>query len=572
VGTGFSRLVDYSERIVKPRIPVTAIVCALAVACSTRPEFDLVIRGGDVFDGSGEPSRSADVGVKGDRITAIGNLADRRAGQVIDASGKIVSPGFIDTQGQSGTTLLVDGNGESHIRQGITSEIIGEGGSPAFWTQDTAEGDALQRFGLTFDWNGFDGYFQKLEDRGISINLGTLVPATMARRQVVGLDNRKATPDELRQMEEFVDRGMRAGGFGLSSALIYPPGSFADTEELLALARVASRHGGIYVSHIRGESFRLEEALREAIQIGEHAKLPVVIYHLKVAARKNWGTMSRAGAIIFEAISRGMNVSATQYPYTAGGTGLPAVLPGWAQEGGREKMLERLKDPTLRARMRREIETTIDGWENLVAGAGFEGIQIASVPADKDQSVLGKRIAEIASDRKEDPWDTLFRLLIENEGRIGALYHMMSEDDVRTAMRFGFVTVGTDASALRPEGELGRGRPHPRAYGTFPRILGRYVRDEKVLEMREAVRRMTSLAASQFKIPQRGILREGFYADVVVFDPKTIIDRATYEAPHQYPVGIDYVIVNGVVTITPKGHTGARAGRRLNGPGRRTTT
>jgi N-acyl-D-aspartate/D-glutamate deacylase len=256
-------------------------------------------------------------------------------------------------------------------------------------------------------------------------------------------------------------------------------------------------------------------------------------------------------------------VSATQYPYTAGGTGLIAVLPGWAQDGGRPRTIERLKDPALRARMRREIEATIDGWENLVAAAGFDGIQIASLPPEADQSLLGKRLSQVAAERGEDPWDTLFRLLIETEGRVGALYHMMSEDDVRTGMRYGYVTIGTDASAVRPEGELGRGQPHPRAYGTFPRVLGRYVRDEQVLTLREAVRRMTSLAAAQFNIPRRGIIREGYYADLVVFDPATVIDRATYEKPHQYPVGIDYVIVNGVVTVTPKGHTGARAGRRL---------
>ena len=537
--------------------------CALSAFCASPPEFDVVIRGGQMIDGTGDPPRRVDVGIKGDRITAIGDLARRRAGQTIDAVNKVIAPGFIDTQGQSGTTLLADGNGESHIRQGITSEMIGEGGSPAFWTERTAETQQLQRFGLQFDWNSFDGYFEKLEDRGTSINVGTLVPATMARREVVGLDNRRATPDEIRRMEAFIDAGMRAGAFGLSSALIYPPGSFADTEERIALARVAARHKGIYVSHVRGESFNVERAIAEAIQIGEAAKLPVVIFHLKVAARKFWGTMPRVGALLHAAIGRGIVVSATQYPYTAGGTGLMAVLPGWAQEGGRAKALERLNDSTLRARMRRDIETTIDGWENLVAAAGFDGIQIASVPATADQTVIGKRISQIAEERGESPWDTLFRLLINTGGQAGALFHMMSEEDVRTGLSYGFVTIGTDAPALRPEGELGRGQPHPRAYGTFPRVLGRYVREEKLLELREAVRRMTSLAASQFNIPRRGILREGFYADVVIFDPATVIDRATFEKPQQYPIGIDYVIVNGVLTVTPKGHTGARAGRRL---------
>lgn len=549
-----------------------ALACVAAAACaSAPPEFDLVVRGGQVLDGTGEEARRADVGIKGDRIAAIGDLSARRAGETIDAAGRVVAPGFIDTQGQSGTTLLADGNGESHIRQGITSEIVGEGSSPAFWTERTADLETLGRFGIRFDWTTVGGYFDRLEERGTSINVGTLVPATMVRREIVGLDDRPPGADELREMEAFVDRAMRAGAFGLSSALIYPPGSYADTGELVALARVAARHKGVYVSHVRGESFRVREAVDEAIRIGREAGLPVVIFHLKVAARQQWGTMGAIGELIMSAIRGGQLVSATQYPYTAGGTGLLAVLPGWAQAGGRPQTIARLKDPAARARMRREIETTIDGWENLVAGAGFDGIQIASVPPDADQRLLGKRLTEVAAERGEDPWDTLFRLLVETDGRVGALYHMMSEEDVRTAMRFGFVSVGTDASAVRPEGELGRGRPHPRAYGTFPRVLGRYVREEKVIELREAVRRMTSLAAAQYNIPRRGILREGYYADVVVFDPATVADRATYEDPHRYPVGIDYVIVNGVVTVTPRGHTGARAGRRLLGPGANAT-
>jgi N-acyl-D-amino-acid deacylase len=538
-------------------------------SCSRAPEFDLVIRGGDVFDGTGSEARRVDVGVKGDRISAIGNLLGRSAGLVIEATGKVVSPGFIDTQGQSGTTLLVDGNGESHIRQGITSEIIGEGSTPAFWTERTADIQTLERFGLQFDWQSFDGYFQRLEDRGISINVGTLVPATMARREVVGLEDRKPSADEMRRMEDFVESGMRAGGFGLSSALIYPPGSYAGTEELITLARVAARHGGIYVSHVRGESFNVERAITEAIQIGETAGLPVVVYHLKVAAKQYWGTMPRLGEIIHAANSRGVKVTATQYPYTAGGTGLIAVLPGWAQDGGRLRAVERLKDPALRARIRREIETSTEGWENLAAAAGLEGIQIASLPPDADQGVLGKRLTQIAAERREDPWETLFRLLIETDGQVGALYHMMSEEDVRTGLAFTFVSIGTDAAAVRPEGELGRGQPHPRAYGTFPRVLGRYVRDEKVLPLRQAIWRMTGFAARQFNIDMRGELREGHFADIVIFDPATVADRATFEHPHQYPLGIEYVIVNGVLTVTPEGHTGARAGRRLVGPAAR---
>jgi N-acyl-D-amino-acid deacylase len=537
------------------------------VACGGKPELDLVIRGGEVLDGTGSPATRADVGIRGDRIVAIGDLSGRTASRTLDAGGRIVAPGFIDAQGQSGVTLLVDGRGQSHIRQGITTEIIGEGSTPALWTKETADPEAVERYHLDVDWSDFGGYLHSLEKRGTSINVGSLVPATMVRKQVVGEDDREPTPEELSRMEAIVESAMTGGAFGLSSALIYPPGAYAKTEELVALARVAARHGGIYISHVRGESFRVKEAIGEAISIGEQAGLPVVIYHLKVAAKPYWGTMGEIGDLIELARAKGAKVSACQYPYTAGGTSLIACLPAWAQDGGREKALERLKDPALRARIRHEVETTIDGWENLIAGSGFEGIQLASLPPEMDAALLGKRVAQLATERGEDPWDTFFWLLTESGGRIGALYHMMSEDDVRTAMKFPWVSVGTDSAALSPEGELGRGQPHPRTYGTYPRILGHYVREEKVLELPEAVRKMTSLAADQFGIQERGRLKEGLFADVVVLDPKTVLDRATYEDPKEFSTGIETVVVNGIVTVDKGEHTGAKAGRALYGPG-----
>ena len=364
---------------------------------------------------------------------------------------------------------------------------------------------------------------------------------------------------------------MQQGAFGFSTALIYPPASYTTLDELVALAKVASRYGGIYISHVRGESFRVKDAIGEAIEIGRQAGMPVVIYHLKIGAKANWGKMNEIRDLVEQAQARGVNVTACQYPYTAGGTGLQSTLPGWAQEGGREKMLERLRNPAERARMRRDIENNTEV-ENLLAGATFDGVQIASVPSDKDQSIVGKRLSQIAAERGKDEWETLFTILLENDGRVAALYHMMSEEDVRTAMRFPWVSVGTDSSAIKPEGELGRGQPHPRSYGTFPRILGRYVRDEGVLPLQEAVRKMTSLAASQLKIADRGTLRPGYFADIVVFDPRTVADTATFEKPHQYPVGIDAVIVNGVVTVQNGHHTGAHAGRALYGSGYKRTT
>jgi N-acyl-D-amino-acid deacylase len=553
------------------RLPVLLTVAlALTSACQTAaPKFDIVIRGGDILDGTGAAARRADLAVNGDRIVAIGDLSQSNAGRVIDATGLTVSPGFIDVQGQSGTTLLADGNGESHLRQGITSEIIGEGGSPAFWTKESADTEALAPFGVTVDWTGFSGYFDRLRRRGVTINVGTFVPATVVRRTIIGADNRPPTAEELGRMEAMVDQAMRDGAFGLSSALIYVPGSFAKTDELIALARVAAKHKGIYISHIRGESFNLFNAMDEAVTIGREAALPVVIFHLKVAAKANWGRMGEALAKIAAANASGVKVTATMYPYTAGGTGLAATLPLWVQEGGRERMLARLNDPATRAKARQEIETRLDGWENLLMGATFEGIQIASVPKEFDQRVIGKRITEIAAERKRSPWDVYFQLLIDSGGRIGALYHMMSEQDVKTGLQSDKVTIGTDSSALRSEGALAQGSPHPRSYGTFPRVLGKYVREDKAIQLPDAIRRMTGMAAAQMQIADRGTIVLGNFADLVVFNPATVKDNATYERPHQYPTGIEYVMVNGAIVLDPKGLTGARPGRPIFGPARR---
>jgi len=544
-------------------------MCVTTVpGCAQPTNYDLIVRGGMVLDGGGGEATRRDVGIKGDRIIAVGDLADGRAGRVIDASGLVVAPGFIDVQGQSGTTLLADGNGESHLRQGITTEIIGEGSSPAYWTKDTADLDALAPFGVAFDWTDASGYFNRLRERGTTINVGTFVPATAVRRTVIGLDNRPPTAAELTRMEAMVDQAMQDGAFGLSSALIYVPGSFAQTAELVALAKVAARYQGIYITHIRGESFNLFSALDEAIGIGREAGLPVVIFHLKVAAKANWGRMNEAIAKLTDANGAGVKVSATMYPYTAGGTGLAATLPLWVQEGGREPMLARLKDPAVRRRARAEIESKIDGWENLLQATTFDGIQIASAPKEIDQAIIGKRISQIAAERKADPWEVYFQLLIDSGGRIGALYHMMSEADVVTGLRSSLVTIGTDSAALRKEGVLAQGAPHPRSYGTFPRVLGKYVRDDKVMTLGDAVRRMTSAAATQIGIKDRGRIQPGMLADVVVFNPATVTDNATYEKPHQYPTGIEHVIVNGVPVLDPKGLTGARPGRPVYGPAR----
>ena len=509
-------------------------------------DLDLVIRGGDLVDGTGAPARRADVGVRGDRVVAVGDLPSGH--RVIDARGKIVAPGFIDIQSQSVFTLLADGNGESHVRQGITTEIVGEGGSPGQLTpkilaQDPRYAEWLAALGLSLDWRGFDGWFAKLEERGTSVNVGAFASVDLLRAEVVGLDDRAPTPDELAAMRAILDRSMREGTFGLATALAYPPASYTTTDELVALAEVAASHGGLYASHVRGESGRVFDAVREAITIGERAKLPVLVYHLKIAGRPNWGRMKEMGALIDDARSRGVDVSACQYPYAAAGAGIIAPIPDWAQEGGPPALLERLRDEPTRARIRREM----DEREAFLGRVDFDAIQVGD-----------RRVAEIARERGEDPFETYFDLVIEHRTNLFVVYHSMSEDDVRTAMRFPWLSIATDAEATSPSQGT---NVHPRAYGTFPRVLGRYVRDENVLSLEDAVRKMTSLPASQLGIADRGVVRDGMLADLVVFDPSTVRDTATFETPHAYPIGIEHVVVNGVVTIDSGEHTGARAGR-----------
>jgi N-acyl-D-amino-acid deacylase len=502
------------------------------------PDFDLVVRGGEMLDGTGAPLVRADVGVAGDRVIAIGDLSHRKGAREIDARKKIVAPGFVDVQSQSNLTILADGNAESHVRQGITTEFIGEGGSPGQLTEKILDQDPrfrewLDALDVRLDWKGLRGYFDRLEKSGSSVNLGALASMDLLRAQAVGLDDRPPTASELETMKRIVDESMRDGAFGLAAALVYPPTSFTTTDEMVAVARVAAQHGGIYATHVRGESGRVFEAVGEAIEIGRRADLPVLVYHLKIAGRPNWGRMRELG----ELIARADRVSACQYPYAAAGTGICAPIPDWAQEGGPLRIVERLRDPDTRAKIRREMETR----EAMLGRIDFEIIQLG--------------------DRRFTGFDDYFDTIIETRTNAFCIFHSMSEDDVRTAMRFPWLSIASDAEATSPAQQ--HGHVHPRAFGTFPRVLGRYVREERVLDLADAVRKMTSLPASRFAIPDRGVLREGAFADIVVFDPDTVSDTATYENPRRYPVGIDQVVVNGVVTIEGGEHTGARAGRPL---------
>jgi dihydroorotase/N-acyl-D-amino-acid deacylase len=538
---------------------------------TTPPEtYDVILRGGRIVDGSGNPWFKGDLAIRGDRIAAVGNLAKARARRTIDASGLVVAPGFIDLLGQSEITVLVDPHVRSKITQGITTEMTGEGGSVAPQTAFTIEDlmPGIAEYGLTIDWHDFDGYFRRVKGKGSSINFAHLVGATQVRQAVIKSDNRLPTPVELESMKRHVARAMEAGAFGLSSSLIYPPASFSDTHELVEMAKVAAKYGGIYASHIRNEAEGIIPALKEAETIGEQAGLPVEIWHLKAAGRQNWGRMKEIIAEIDSARARGIDMTADIYPYPAAATGLAASLPPTASEGGVAKLVERLKDPAERDRIRKEVENPSGGWESLFHNVGGpEGVLVVGVATPANKKYQGKRLSEIAKMRGVDPFDAMFDLLVEEKGSVSCVYFAMSEEDVRVAMATPWVAFNCDASGVSPEGVLGLSSTHPRAYGTFPRVLGRYVREDKVLLLEDAVRKMTSLPAQKLGLRDRGLLRPGMYADITVFDPEKVIDRATFDAAHQYSEGIVHVFVNGAPVVDQGKITDRLPGRILRGPG-----
>jgi N-acyl-D-aspartate/D-glutamate deacylase len=512
--------------------------------------YDIVIRHGDVLDGAGNPAIRADVAIKDGRVVRVG-LVPGKGTREIDATGRYVSPGFIDMMDQSGSTLLVNAFAQNKLQQGVTTAIGGEGGTPV----------PADRLGE---------YFRRLEE-GISINFGTYFSESQARVAVLGRDNRVPTAEELTRMQAILEAAMRAGAMGMTTALIYPPSSFAETPELIEMAKVAARYGGIYASHIRGEGAEVVASVDEAIEIGERAGLPVEIFHLKVAHQPSWGTlMNEVGRHIDAARQRGVDVAADVYVYTAGGTGLEATIPSWAHEGGNDALLKRLADPESRARLKREITVGSPGWWNIIeAAGGWDGIVLANARNTANARFEGKSITAIAKELGKDPADTAFDLVAEGNGRVMAVFHMMTESDIDRALRFPWTSIGSDAgSTAGPDDNDATGLPHPRGFGNFPRVIARYVRERNVLTLPEAVRKMTSWPATRMRIADRGLIREGLWADVVVFDYVTIRDRATYEEPRLGPEGIEWVLVNGQIVIERGKHTGARPGRVLYGPGR----
>jgi N-acyl-D-amino-acid deacylase len=551
-----------------------AVAAALALGAAApepraAPDFDLLLAGGTVVDGTGAPRRLADVAVSGDRIAAIGDLRGRTARRTIDATGLVVAPGFIDMLGHSEITILVDPRGVSKVTQGVTTEITGEGVSVAPVNANTLRGDSAQfaAWGLTVDWHDLDGYFDRLRRSGTPFNLATFVGATQVRKYVLGDAARAPTAVELARMVALVDTAMRQGALGVSSALVYAPAFYARTAELIALARAAARYGGVYATHIRNEGPRIDEALGEAFRIGREARIPVEVWHLKVAGRANWGRMPRILAR-FEALrAAGRRVGANSYPYTASATGLDATIPAWAHAGGDDAMLRRLREPATRARIEREMRGGT-GQESFSRSAGgLSGVMVLGVLDTTLRRFEGRRISDIAREEGRDPYDVLFDLLIADHANTGAAYFSMSEADVAATIAAPWVGVGMDFGAVAPDGPLHMRQVHPRAYGTFPRLLGRYVREQRLLSLETAVHKMTAVPAERMGLRNRGVLRVGDFADITVFDPGTVADRATFAEPHRVSVGIRYVLVNGQLTLDEGRLTGARPGRPLRGPG-----
>lgn len=557
-----------------PAQQVSAIGMAVTAFQFAAPDqqapFDVMIKNGRILDGSGGPWYSADIGIRGDRIVAIGKLDGEQAKKVIDATGRIVSPGFIDMLGQSETALLIDNRSLSKLSQGITTEITGEGGSVAPQNDKTLASlkPYLEHYNLMVDWTTLDGYLQRLEKDGTPLNLGTYVGAAQVREAVIGDDDRAPNPAELEQMKTLVAQAMKDGALGISTALIYPPGHYARTEELIELAKVAAQYSGIYATHMRSEGAAEMAAIDEAIRIGREARLPVEIFHLKVIGKQRWGLMPRIVEKIQAARDLGLDLRADQYPYVAGATALASALPPWVADGGLNKLLGRLRDPEIRARIKIEMATDHQEWENLYHDSGDgSGVMISGVENLELKKYDGKTVADVAKAEGKTELDALFDLILADNAQTGALYFMASEKDMLYALKQPWTSIGLDANELSLDGPLFEPHTHPRAFGSMARFLGRYVRDQHLVPLEEAIRRITSMPAEREHLTDRGLIKKGFFADITIFDAATILDKASYADPTELSQGIDYVFVNGQLEFDHGALTGAKAGRALRGPG-----
>jgi N-acyl-D-amino-acid deacylase len=556
----------------EPGLCLSALLtlCVAAAPAATERHYDVLVRGGTLYDGTGSPGRRADVGIRGDTIAAVGDLFSASARTVVDARGLAVAPGFINMLSWSTESLIVDGRSQGEIRQGVTTEIFGEGNSMGPLTDEMKRRMKEEQADLKYDvkWTTLAEYLAYLEKKGVAPNVASYIGAATVREHVIGLDDRPPTPAEMERMRALVRQEMEAGALGIGSSLIYAPGTFAKTEELVELCKAAAPYRGKYISHLRSEGDRLLEAIDELVRIGREAGVPAEIYHMKAAGESNWGKEDQAIARIEKARSEGLKVTADMYTYPAGATGFDACLPPWARDGGYDALFRRIQDPETRPRIIADMRRPAEGWENLCRAAGSpERLLMVEFKTDALKPLTGKTLAEAARMRGTDPETTILDLVLQDQTRIGVVFFLMSEDNVRKQVRLPWVSFGSDAASMAPEDPFTRSSTHPRAYGTFARLLGKYVRDEKLVSLEEAVRRLSALPAENLGLDRRGRLAPGMFADVVVFDPATIADRATFEKPHQYAVGMRHVFVNGVQVLKDGEHTGATPGRALKGPG-----
>ncbi len=542
---------------------LSLVLAAANLAAQER--FDLLVRGGTVLDGSGSPGVKEDVAVRNGKIAKIGDLAGFQADRTIDAKGLVVAPGFIDMHNHSDETLLVEPKNESMIRQGVTTMVLGEGGS-AGPTHDPKS-----------PWKTLGGYFDYVQNKGVAANICSYVGQTQIWEYVKGEALEPATDEQVEAMREQVDQAMREGAMGLSSSLLMPPSSLVTTPQLVELASAAAAYGGIYSTHIRDEGMGVFRAIEEAINVGKGAGIRVDIIHMKIADQRLWGQMNEVVSMIDKARAEGFDIRANVYPYTAGQNNLRAIIPPWAHDGGNEAMLQRLRDPELRKRMKKDVLEGIDGWYNhyLAVGGDWSRMLLVKLTQPENKPFVGKRMSDLIEARLKDGSsagdgvDVLFDVLLEEDGSVPTVFFHHSEEDMTYALKQPYVSIGSDGTAISKDGPYASLNPHPRWYGTFPRVLGRYVREKKTITLPEAVKKMTSMNAAKIGIEDRGLLQEGFWADITVFDPDTVIDKATFENPHQYPLGIPYVVVNGVVVLDNGEHTGALPGKVIRGPGYR---
>jgi len=549
----------------------SALISLAIVSSAFAQDFDVIIRNGDVYDGTGADAQHVDVAIKGDRIAGLGDFSKASAKTIINGSGLAVAPGFINMLSWSTESLIQDGRSQSELRQGVTTEIMGEGESMGPLNDEMKKRMVSEQADIKFDirWNTLAEYLLFLEKRGISCNVASFLGATTVREYVIGWEDKQPTPQQLDQMRDVVRKEMEAGALGIGTSLIYPPAFYAKTEELIEMCKVAAKYQGKYISHMRSEGNQLFEALDELLRIAREANIPAEVYHIKAAGQKNWAKEDELLSRIEAAQKQGLNVRANMYTYTAAGTGLDACLPPWTEDGGYPALFKRLRDSATREKIGAEVKIDSDKWENLYLAAGSpDKILLAAFKSDKLKPLTGKTLAEVAKMRGKDPIDTIMDLVSEDESRIGTVYFIMSEENVKKELRKPWISFGSDEASQAPEPPFTKSNPHPRAYGNFARVLGKYCRDEKVITLPEAVRRLSAQPATNLGLDHRGMLKEGMFADVVVFDPKTITDHATFEKPHQYATGVKDVLVNGVQVIKDGEHTNTKPGRALWGPGK----